>query len=346
MKYSIIIPAYLCEATLENTVNSIQKCGLTDFEIILVEDGSPDGTPVLCDRIASEQSNVHCIHQSNSGVSSARNRGLSEAKGEYVWFFDSDDLVESESMVRAARIIDEYKPDMLLFGISFDFYRDGRRYSRWDRSFQKEGLFSAEELDQIFSKLYHCNYLSSSCNKLISRELLIKNDISFNSEMKIMEDLLVVVQALKCAQNIYVMPDVIYRYVHFAEQSGKNDNAVLRVSRIQNLETYMEPFEDALFDHKDVLLSLYYMLLEQRIRYETPKQLAVSAEHYRSGPFSKGEYLAACPEGSRKMADQLLKNDLVGLYLNHRLRTKTAKYVKKTALYKLWKKRSGSVRRQ
>ena len=54
MKYSVIIPAYKCESTLENTVASIQKCGLTDFEIVLVDDGSPDGTPALCDRLAAE----------------------------------------------------------------------------------------------------------------------------------------------------------------------------------------------------------------------------------------------------------------------------------------------------
>ena len=119
MNYSVIVPCYNAAATLQKTVDSIQKCGLTDFEILLIDDGSGDDTPALCDRLAAEHNNIRTIHQPNAGVSAARNRGIEEAKGDYIWFFDSDDLVDAGSMTRAAQIISEQKPDMLMFGMIY-----------------------------------------------------------------------------------------------------------------------------------------------------------------------------------------------------------------------------------
>ena len=338
MRISVVIPCYNCESSVETTVNSIQSSGLQEYEIILVDDGSGDSTPAICDRLADRE-NIRCFHQTNRGVSAARNHGLQEARGEYIWFFDSDDLLDADCMVRAQEILIRYEPDVLIFGMSFDFYRDGRRYNRWDCSYAEEGLYSKEKLNSNLMTLYQCNYLSSSCNKLIKRSLLWNNGLLFDPEMKLMEDLLFVLKVFQSSSSIYIMPDVLYRYIHLSEKSGRHDNAVDRVSRIDNLERYMAPFDEILSDHRDVLLSLYYMLLEQRLRYQTPKQLAVSAEHFCNGPYSKGDCYAACPEGSKKTANMLLHHNIVGLYMNHRLRRKIVGIVKKMKIYRLYKER-------
>lgn len=339
MKYSVIIPAYKCESTLEKTVSSIQSCGLTDFEIILVDDGSPDGTPALCDRLAAEQENVRCFHQPNAGVSSARNHGLREAKGDYVWFFDSDDLVDPGSMERAVKIIEVHTPDMLIFGMSFDFYRDGERYNRWDLVYPEEALLYPQQLSDQFEALYQNNALTSSCNKLIRRKLLEENHLMYDTEKPLMEDFLFVVQVIRHCRTVYTLPQVIYRYIHLEVKRGEDDNAVIRVSKISNLERYLAPFEEELADHQKTLVSLYYMLLEQRLRYQRPSEIEVTADHFCAGPFSKeGPYFDLCTASQRKTAEMLQKHQCFRLYLHYRFRRKAISILRKTPIYGILKR--------
>ena len=81
MTFSVIIPCYNCVKMLEATVNSIRACGLTDYEILLIDDGSADGTAKLCDTLCVRYPELRCVHQQNAGVSAARNRGIDEALG-------------------------------------------------------------------------------------------------------------------------------------------------------------------------------------------------------------------------------------------------------------------------
>lgn len=98
MIFSVIIPCYNCVKTLEATVNSIRVCGLSDYEILLIDDGSNDGTAELCDTLCVRYPELRCVHQENAGVSTARNRGINEAQGEYLWFVDADDIVSPLNM--------------------------------------------------------------------------------------------------------------------------------------------------------------------------------------------------------------------------------------------------------
>jgi glycosyltransferase involved in cell wall biosynthesis len=90
---SIIIPVYNVELYLNRCIESVLSQTFTDFELILVDDGSPDNSPKMCDEIAQKDSRVVVVHKKNGGLSSARNAGLDIAKGEYVFFIDSDDLI-------------------------------------------------------------------------------------------------------------------------------------------------------------------------------------------------------------------------------------------------------------
>ena len=90
---SVIVPVYKVEAYLPRCVESLMSQTYKDFEIILVDDGSPDTCPVMCDAYAKKYSNIHALHKENGGPSDARNAGMTIAKGEYVTFVDSDDYV-------------------------------------------------------------------------------------------------------------------------------------------------------------------------------------------------------------------------------------------------------------
>ena len=96
MKVSIIVPVYKSEPFLEDCINSIINQIFTDWELILVDDGSPDFCGRICDSFAVKDSRIKVLHQKNSGVSVARNRGIYQAKGEYICFVDSDDLIEPD----------------------------------------------------------------------------------------------------------------------------------------------------------------------------------------------------------------------------------------------------------
>lgn len=95
-KVSVIVPVYQTEKFIENCVNSIRGQTLRDLEIILVDDGSPDGCPAICDRLAQQDSRIRVLHTENRGVSAARNLGLETAAGEFVGFVDGDDFIEPD----------------------------------------------------------------------------------------------------------------------------------------------------------------------------------------------------------------------------------------------------------
>lgn len=97
-KFSIIVPVYKVEQYLDRCIQSILKQTFTDFEVILVDDGSPDNCGVICDNYAAKDDRIVVLHQINQGLSAARNNGLDIARGEYICFVDSDDWIEHEML--------------------------------------------------------------------------------------------------------------------------------------------------------------------------------------------------------------------------------------------------------
>ncbi len=109
---SVVMPMYNCEETLNRSIKSILENDYTNFELILIDDGSQDSTPELIDKIAADDSRIRVIHQKNSGVAAARNRGIKEAKGEYIAFCDADDWIDCDMYTYLTAILDE-NPDIV-----------------------------------------------------------------------------------------------------------------------------------------------------------------------------------------------------------------------------------------
>ena len=127
MKFSIIIPVYKVEKYLHQCIDSVLAQTFHDYEIILVDDGSPDKCPAVCDEYAAKDNRVKVIHKINGGSSDARNAGLDIAQGEYVIFIDSDDwLDDSDALAKVNSAIESTGSDAFIIGMKKYFTRDDR----------------------------------------------------------------------------------------------------------------------------------------------------------------------------------------------------------------------------
>ena len=124
MLFSVIVPIYKVEKYLKRCIESVLSQTYKDFELILVDDGSPDNCPQICDAFASENPNIKVIHKENGGLVSARQEGIKIASGEYVFNLDGDDALLPYALECAERIISETKADIVCF--SHMEYRDGK----------------------------------------------------------------------------------------------------------------------------------------------------------------------------------------------------------------------------
>lgn len=117
MKFSIIIPIYKVEPYLRKCVESVLSQTYEEYEIILVDDGSPDDCPALCDKLVSEDARIRVIHKQNGGLSSARNEGLNCASGDYVVFLDGDDYwCDHNLLQQLADRVESFEEEVVLFG--------------------------------------------------------------------------------------------------------------------------------------------------------------------------------------------------------------------------------------
>lgn len=207
-KISVIVPIYKTEAYLRRCVDSILAQTFTDFELILVDDGSPDKCYAICEDYKAKDSRVIVVHKKNGGVSSARNAGLDAVRGEFVTFVDSDDYVKPA-----------YLRELLESGADFvcqngDILKeDGTiAYKRPIETFHTQNL-SAED---VYRMVYD-DSLGYTWGKALRSDIIRKNHIQFRENMKFMEDTLFMTEyALKC--NSVAAEDISnYCYIRYRD---------------------------------------------------------------------------------------------------------------------------------
>lgn len=247
MLISIIIPAFNCEKTILNTIESIKKSGINDYEILIIDDGSTDNTAAICDGLSASNDNVRCIHQKNAGVSATRNRGIDEAHGEYVWFVDADDIVEPINFGSIYHAFSD-NADCVIFGMKFISMRKGRIILQEDLLCEKVLILTPESIGAYFCSLFKRNYFSSVCNKFIRKKILTENKISFDSTLINYEDLHFSVILMSHCKKIVAFPEAYYDYFNEFGQ----DRTVGRVQTIQDIIAYTDKIVDPFytFDHQ------------------------------------------------------------------------------------------------
>ncbi len=171
---TVIIPVYKAEKTLQECLDSVLVQNYPNLEVILVDDGSPDICPALCDRYAIQYENVHAIHQKNQGSGIARNTGLTSAKGKYVLFVDSDDCLDGKDAVNCmVRQAEEKRADIVVG--SFRRFWDGN-VSEKNYHHLQEGEYS-RTVDFRFKGFYMYGHLAYDWGKLYRRRFLTEHDL-------------------------------------------------------------------------------------------------------------------------------------------------------------------------
>ena len=206
---SIIVPIYNCISSLPRCIDSIQSQTFIDWELLLIDDGSMDGSGQLCDILASEDFRIRVFHKPNGGVSSARNMGLDHARGKYVIFCDSDDWVEPEwceQLYQAAEKFPGCQPVC-------NYYHSmaGRDTINREAECKKLG----KNIDKIdFFSLNHYELLGIPWNKIYLRSILEDYHIRFRQELSLGEDMVFNLDYLHCQMGGYTfVSKPLYHYV-------------------------------------------------------------------------------------------------------------------------------------
>ena len=325
MNYSVIIPVYNCKAYLSACVQSIQGAGLEDFEILLVDDGSTDGSGAVCDELAGKYPQVRAIHQPNGGASAARNRGIREAKGDYILFVDADDtLLPFDEQTRA--LLQKDRVDLLMFGMKFEYCHKGVKV-REETLSHPGGVFQRGDLEENFASLFYANYLSPVWNKAIKRSVLEENQIFFDERLTNYEDLAFSLEVLAKCETAAAVPQAYYCYQldydhdHTIDRIARIDdlmgNTDIIAARFVELERAILPGGGQAKELRKCLLEVYMGLFHVKIK-TTP----LSGVRRYCRDFREDSYVRQCaqylPDESRAMYEQICGEKAARIWLSSR----------------------------
>lgn len=230
---SIIVPVYNIEDCLERCVESIRQQSYRNLEILLVDDGSTDGSGRLCDAFAGRDGRIRVFHKENGGSSSARNLGIREARGEWLGFVDSDDWIDPDMYERLLETAQRFGTDITQASRD-EIDEQGRR--RPDVCVPPRETFFCPAQDFLRELLLHrgdCSF----CTKLVKKELFSGRAFP---EGKLNEDFYLLVDMLACIEGISILPDqmyhVFYRIGSNTRKRDKNDFSRVFVDIVDNAD--------------------------------------------------------------------------------------------------------------
>lgn len=241
MKLSIIVPVYNVERYVYKCIKSLEEQDLNKehYEIIVVNDGSLDNSISIVKQLQTEFNNIHILNKSNGGLSSARNFGLQHAKGDYIWFVDSDDYIEKNVLKSLICKLENENLDLLGLN-SYDVWEE-KENETYDARFQPLKIITGEE----YIKSYPIRV--SACFVIIKKDILIKNNILF-MEGIIHEDNEFALRLHRHIKRMTFERNRIYNYVHREGSitTTKNESQILKSlhSWQKILSTTQETFKD------------------------------------------------------------------------------------------------------
>ncbi len=249
-KISVIVPVYGVEKVLARCVDSILAQTYQNLEIILVDDGSFDNCPAICDRYASQYENIIVVHKKNGGLTSAWKEGVRHASADLLGFVDSDDYIEPGMYEHLVQALLKHNADISMAGLIFD-YADGDYPPRKETNRMQKEVYTQEELYSLYPVLLNDGSFigrslqPSRVTKLFRRHVVEQNLALWDERVSVGEDLQMVFAAFLDAKIICTIPDYYpYHYwYHMSSMTGGHDARYLE--KIKLLRERMEAISDA-----------------------------------------------------------------------------------------------------
>lgn len=293
MLFSVIVPIYKVEKYLVRCIEGVLSQTFSDFELILVDDGSPDNCPAICDEYAKKDNRITVIHKENGGLVSARQAGIRIAKGEYVFHLDADDGIENDALESAYEIISKTDADIVSF--SYRNYYENGEVSEPVNDILDEGLYNRKDIEEkIFPELLADKNMQHSLyflwGRAIKRSLATENQLKVSADISLGEDLVCIVPCMLQAQKVYVSHKSVYLYTVRNESMSKKFNS-----------------------RQITLISLVVDFLR---KLDVPQNIDFDGQIARYSFFMSFAILAAAAEGNHFDAAEELKNLILNSELN------------------------------
>ena len=325
-KISVIVPVYKVEKYIHRCVDSILGQTYADFELILVDDGSPDGCPQLCDANAQKDNRVVVIHKENGGLSSARNAGMKMARGKYISFLDSDDFwIRSTVLEDLNKTILTEQADVVVIKTK-RYYQETDTFSDSVNPFSEKDYsahyYDAKLKDLICAQVYRAN----AWNKVFSSYLMKEQDLYFTENI-ISEDVDWAARLCIAAKSISVLEEVAhgYRYKRPGSitSSLKLKNLIDTKGSIERCIHYLdglsvtEEFKYAYFSYV-AYRYVIWMAESAKLKDPAKKTLVREMKHYTWLLDYDGMKRVKMVKKTNKILGYRMTCALLGFYLKHR----------------------------
>lgn len=261
--FSIIIPVYNVADWLPECINSVLSSPYKNYEILLVDDGSTDGkSGEICDAYQKDFPNlIKVFHQENGGLGAARNTGINNATGEYLFFLDSDDYIEQDTFDGLSQAIDKYHSDMILFGSNV--IENGKKTGTVEENIPINTIFSVFDYPKLLLTV------PSAWGKLCKKSLFIENNIEFPPRV-LYEDLRTTRKLFLYAKSVIRIENTYYNY-RIRENSIMTTKALDRnleiIDALEDITFYFKSKNlDSQFKDELEFLTLYHVFLVASVR--------------------------------------------------------------------------------
>lgn len=308
---SIIIPVYNKAEYVARCLNSIIEQDYTDFEIIIIDDGSTDESASIIKQFTDKRINL--IHTVNQGVSAARNRGMAEAKGKYLLFVDSDDYISPHYLNNIMQTSSSCDVDLYVWGITKD-YTNGRQIFKVPK---KQGLLQAGEfIHEMVEEQYHrhVGIMGYIPNKLIKRDMVMKHGLKFDTHKRLLEDYDFFLSYYSHVQTAYFFNESGYHYMEHPTVSGKVDYLSL-IDTHRKCMLLTSKSIDSNYDYRMVLKTIgkLTMAMFLELKPVTFHQVGEKLAAMHKRPYCRNSLLLIHPK-QRKLHWLLLRGSKVGVY--------------------------------
>lgn len=290
-KFSVIVPVYKVEEYLKKCVDSILNQTFQDFELILVDDGSPDFCPQMCDAYANADSRVRVVHKPNGGLVSARNAGIAVATGDYICYVDGDDWIDQRLLeVVYTEAIEQHAPDMVIFGFSRVFDDRTEEY----KDDLPSGLYDKKMLNEQVCPYMMCDNRKPFCkglifpvawNKIYRKEFLLEHYCR-DKRIRMGEDNAFVYECVWYSERIYICNQTLYFYNQLNAGSMVHSYDAGRFENNQFLTSYLERRlvgKDVCLDKQINAFKAYWLIMAVFHEVKNDRPLNEAARHIKSG---------------------------------------------------------------